>query len=282
MARVNFINAELSGKLAGTVYARNKAGAYVRNFRKPTNPNTTAQQNARSMFTGGLSGWGGLSAGEKSGWSAFAGSLFKPKSGKTGVAYSGFNAYVGLATVVRNATRGIRTVVAKSNITAGTLTYAEYDTTTTPPSLLLSSSIKSAAGAPLGITLLSATLDTHAALVVNLSLSASVATAPTFESYGTTEKVGFQFFISNAYPKTQQFVTNPTITLVAAVKPIATWTTWAAATTPLFSFSFTGADFNVGGTKTFPNAGDYVRVTAVLTGAKGQTQVLGNVEVQVT
>lgn len=47
--------AEGRGKIGGTVYSRNASGAYARNYVKPVNPQTPAQQAVRSSF-GSLSG----------------------------------------------------------------------------------------------------------------------------------------------------------------------------------------------------------------------------------
>jgi hypothetical protein len=41
---------QMSGKQGGTVFSRNKSGAYTRTNRKGTNPNTTSQQSRRANF----------------------------------------------------------------------------------------------------------------------------------------------------------------------------------------------------------------------------------------
>jgi hypothetical protein len=41
---------QMSGKQGGTVFSRNKSGAYTRTNRKGTNPNTQSQQNRRASF----------------------------------------------------------------------------------------------------------------------------------------------------------------------------------------------------------------------------------------
>jgi len=45
--------AQISGKIGGSVFSRNKSGAYVRTNRKGTNPNTISQQVARTKFSQG-------------------------------------------------------------------------------------------------------------------------------------------------------------------------------------------------------------------------------------
>ena len=57
-----------SGKLNGTVLARNKGGTYARVKVTPTNPQTTAQQNIRNILSTHSQGWGGLTQAQRDGW----------------------------------------------------------------------------------------------------------------------------------------------------------------------------------------------------------------------
>jgi len=74
MAKVQFgggISA-MSGKLAGNVFARNKGGAYARNWVKPTNPSTVAQQNQRNTLSLKSAAWRTLTDGERNSWKSWA------------------------------------------------------------------------------------------------------------------------------------------------------------------------------------------------------------------
>jgi len=74
MAKVQFgggISA-MSGKMAGNVFARNKGGAYVRNWVKPTNPATTKQQNQRNTLSLKSAAWRGLTDGQRDSWKSWA------------------------------------------------------------------------------------------------------------------------------------------------------------------------------------------------------------------
>jgi hypothetical protein len=57
-----------SGKLNGTVLAKNKGGSYARTKVTPTNPQTTAQQNARNILSTQSQAWGGLTQVQRDGW----------------------------------------------------------------------------------------------------------------------------------------------------------------------------------------------------------------------
>jgi hypothetical protein len=56
------------GKQGGTVYSRNKGGAYTRNKVTPSNPNTAAQTAVRSRLAGFSSGWRALTALQRQQW----------------------------------------------------------------------------------------------------------------------------------------------------------------------------------------------------------------------
>lgn len=63
---------QMSGKLGGTVFARNKGGAYARNFVKPINPNTTKQQDVRAEFALLVSSWKDLTKVQQQLWEDMA------------------------------------------------------------------------------------------------------------------------------------------------------------------------------------------------------------------
>lgn len=62
----------MSGKLNGSVAARNKGGNYIRNKTTPVNPQSTFQQQARAMFGGVSSLFRSLTADKVNSWNAAA------------------------------------------------------------------------------------------------------------------------------------------------------------------------------------------------------------------
>lgn len=84
----------ISGRIAGTVFARNKGGAYGRNWSKPTNPNTQAQLDARDRLTQMSNEWRALTQAQQDAWAAWA--LTHPILDRLGAAIvlSGHGAYV--------------------------------------------------------------------------------------------------------------------------------------------------------------------------------------------
>lgn len=62
----------ISGKAGGSIYSRNRGGAYVKNFAVPTNPNTTFQQNVRSIFGGIAQAWRSLTEEQRNSFNEMA------------------------------------------------------------------------------------------------------------------------------------------------------------------------------------------------------------------
>ena len=59
-------------KLGGDVFARNRAGVYVRARVKPTNPQTTSQQANRAVFSTYATAWRSLSSSQITAWNQTA------------------------------------------------------------------------------------------------------------------------------------------------------------------------------------------------------------------
>lgn len=66
---------EIAGKVGGTVFSRNKGGAYAKNRVMPANPRTTAQQNIRGFFGAMSQQWRALSQAQRESWNELAGTF---------------------------------------------------------------------------------------------------------------------------------------------------------------------------------------------------------------
>jgi hypothetical protein len=62
----------MSGKIGGTVASRNKGGAYVRAFVKPTQPHSAGQEAARQRLAGYSGEWRQLSDAQRLAWVSYA------------------------------------------------------------------------------------------------------------------------------------------------------------------------------------------------------------------
>lgn len=72
MAKVKFsaLIAEMRNKLNGSVFSRNRGGAYLRNKVTPTNPQTIAQVAARNLLTTFSQAWRTLTQAERDSWTS--------------------------------------------------------------------------------------------------------------------------------------------------------------------------------------------------------------------
>lgn len=72
MAKIKFtaVVADMRGKLAGSVFSKNRGGAYVRTKVTPVNPNTTAQATVREIFTNLAQAFRNLTPEQITAWNA--------------------------------------------------------------------------------------------------------------------------------------------------------------------------------------------------------------------
>jgi hypothetical protein len=84
----------LSGKIAGQVMARNRYGAYSRNFTMPINPASDKQETARAVVADLAIAWSALTPGQRAAWDTYAAAV--PLIGRTGQPdyITGFNHFV--------------------------------------------------------------------------------------------------------------------------------------------------------------------------------------------
>jgi hypothetical protein len=66
-----------AGKIGGTVYGRNKSGAYARNWAVPVNPVTTAQSAVRAVMAMAAAAWSSLTLTQVNAWNAYAAVLIR-------------------------------------------------------------------------------------------------------------------------------------------------------------------------------------------------------------
>ena len=231
MARVTFINSILSGKLAGMVFANNKAGEYVRQYRKGTDPATVAQLANRASFTAASTSWHAMTDIQKAAWNSFAVTDFKPKVGNSGVRFSGFNAFVSLNNVILNLIpkASIATVLVPAAVTA---TYVSFGVSPIAPIHPLSSMIHDSYDHPLSLILTEVTL-TAATGACTFSFDLLGAggigpqsAAPKFEDSIGATAVGIAIVASLPIVQNQMFVANPDLNLVAVMFPplLSGWT----------------------------------------------------------
>src|SRR5437867_2761155 len=70
MAKLLFtaVVADMRNKLNGTVFSKNRYGAYARTKVTPVNPQSTAQQNQRNTLSTNSAAWRGLTEAQRQSW----------------------------------------------------------------------------------------------------------------------------------------------------------------------------------------------------------------------
>jgi hypothetical protein len=236
MAKFTPILGNISGKLAGSVFAFNRAGFYLRSFRSPVMPNSLPQLRARALFTAAVSAWHALTNVTKGEWNSFAASFFKSKHPVTGVSYSGYNAFVSM----RNQALNLIAQVADNPPTIlmpalVTLTAGTFEVADRPPGHALSSSIRDCEGLPLGIQLVAFMCTSQGQTCTadfNLIGNFGVGTGdegPNFIDSIGGEDVGIAIYISKPTQQDTQYVSNPEHTLLTIIAPLGQLEDWTSS-----------------------------------------------------
>ena len=279
MAKVSFINAIVSGKVAGGVYSRNKGGYYLKGFSMPLNPRSTAQVATRTRFGAAAGVWHSMTDIQKAQWNSYAATHYKPKGGMITSIRSGFQAFVALYNGALNAQQLARTTTLTAPPTI-TFTQDEFVPTTTAPSVEFSPMIQDSTGAPLALLLTGATFTAAtAAVTITFDTVTELSAAPKFLDAVGSVPCGIIVQASKAMTQSQQFVSNPKMTMVTSIKPPDTFT--GTFTGHILTFSSTGADFQIANYKNWYSTGEKVALTAFLVGQSGQQAELGRVTVTV-
>jgi hypothetical protein len=282
MARVTSLIGNFSGKMAGMVFANNKGGAYVRQFKMPTNPKSTAQNRVRAAFANGTNFWKGLTSAQQAAYNNFALHMYKPRKPKLGVTYSGFNAVCALLTAAATGQGLARATTIKIGSAAITFTAGSYAGQSHAPSYSLSSQISTAASLPINLTFASAVFTAAGILTVHLTADQTMSTCPLIVNPGASETCGFVFFMSNGFSNSNQFVQNPALHCIGATPPMSGLTGTPAGTLTDLNINFATADLNVSARKLWVVAGNLVRISCYIMSGSGQAAYIGEVQTTIT
>lgn len=179
MARIlGFTYGELRGKIGGTVYSRNKSGAYARAKVTPVNPQTVIQQEARYRFGNMSILFQSLSEAQKGCWQNFASTHFNPLKGNNTGIYSGGNAFVGLRQSAGQGNAKRVDPTGTAGATALTFETSAYEETFEPPQYAFGATLQDSLGGIREVSVAPLQLTNAGELAINLSIP-SGATNPT-------------------------------------------------------------------------------------------------------
>lgn len=276
MARVQFINAIVSGKVGGAVYAHNKAGSYIRILRKPTNPKSMAQVSARSSFGSGSNLYRSCTIPQRAAYNTFASVLFNPLKAKMGVVYSGQQAAnaLNIASLAGNSMKRVCTILFGTDATTPTL--SGFAALTDPPSYRLASQLSGSLGEPINLSLVTASVTTAGLASMEIATDFIIDNHIIFANPNQTEPVGFSLYMSNPYGGSQQFVTNKFFKNLGTTGVIDSFTLVGGTPGHSININFTTSDLNIGSSKSWITIGNKVRLTAVLESKSGQLVEIGS------
>lgn len=273
---------ELSGKLGGNVFARNKSGQYVRSYAVPVDPNTLAQQGARNSFGYASSSYHAMTPAQKTAWGTFASGAYLPKNGANTGQFSGFNAFVALNNAANNAARlNINDITVEINNTPATIiTTAPFAPTQVAPSLSVQANLKTSAGAPVPLFLTpNSAVYTDGTFQASIDLGSGVFPVPTTLTSqlqdGNDNPVGFMFYLSSGNQQRGMFFANPEIYCLGSVQNITLPGTTNVGVTTI---DFIGGVINPAEYQSFPTEGQAVLLSGYIVTLDGQMIRFGSIE----
>ncbi len=143
MAKVKLsaLVSEMRGKLNGSVFSRNRGGAYLRTKITPLNPQTLAQTLVRSAFTAVSQSWKAITQAQRDAWDASVNNFIGTDVFGDQKTPSGFNLFmklnknlsdVGVATLVLPPVPGAVQAFTSLSLSANT-TLGTFDMTASDP-----------------------------------------------------------------------------------------------------------------------------------------------------
>jgi hypothetical protein len=287
MARIlGFTYGELRGKIGGTVYSRNKSGAYARAKVTPVNPQTVRQQTARYNFGNMSILYQNLSAAAKDCWQVFASTHFNPLKGNNTGIYTGGNAFVALR---QSARHGNDYRVLPTGLSATdplTIVAAAYQEATEPPPVPSSATLVNNVGSPFEFSITSIAVTENG--IVNFDIS-KVGGTPVggveIDEFKNAEgeNFGISFYMSNNL-KFEGSKPNTALKLNFADSGVITSIQNDGANVSMASpINLTVASgIDKANTRDFPCQDDWILVTPVLRFEKGQQKLMAPQYVQVS
>lgn len=288
MARivVTGIAGELSGKLGGNVFSRNRAGAYVRANAIGTNPNTDAQIRARTAFATASSQYHSLTDTQKVGWMNFANTDFVPKGGTVPGRLSGFNAFVSMRSVIENAVqKNIATTSIDVATVAKTVTSTPFLVTHDAPTAMLESGLVDNASNTFGIELTGVAPLSASGLLSSATITLNptgIIAPPSITDFvghvaGGTTPVGFALYASKGQLQQKMFVENEEEYLIGYVKPLSFATATAFSDVQInFTNPQASAEY-----QQLPQTGEYSRFTLYTVSQNGMMVKVGGLIAQI-
>jgi hypothetical protein len=275
---------EFRGKLGGNIFSKNGHGAYIRNYVLPINPNTVAQNNARSSFGSVVNQYSTLSADLRANWKEYARSNFVPRSHSHSMRYSGYQSFISLNMALKRAIAFTRDYDLEFNGVANpySTSYIGWVSEVDEPpekSKLLNFVDKNDRAH--NLSLLDCSLFLPDVVSFTLRLGAGGGSYQYHRSIDENlNYTGFVVYMSNPIPGANYFVRNPLYNCLGFFRP------WFLDNAPADEASFreityTSTDnINTADYKSWPYNGDWVRLTVYCIDPYGQMRKVGSKDIE--
>lgn len=275
---------ELSGKEAGRVFSRNRAGAYTRQYVVPVNPKTNAQEAARQKFGNAAQSYHNLDPASKAQWGNFAQAVFSPKVGVNNGQFSGFNAYTSLRMNVNQGQGLAQSFDVEVNGAAPVMapTFEDYTFLNTPPNFALQANIADQTGGAVNQVLSDAVVRSDGSFEFTLDIGPGIIGGTDIGDFvdGSGTKFGYMVQMSESKPQGGMFYANPYRYTLGTVKPPSLD---VADRTGVETLKFTSTtNINPANYQSFPLGNDVVRVSCWNLGKEGMVTCLGDVDIVIT
>ena len=272
---------DMTGKVGGIVFTRNKAGKVIRSYVKPTDAKTSQQLAVRGRLAASASTYHGLTTAQLSTWANYASTIYTPKHAKNTVAFSGFNAFVGVNQIAACQAKAAATFAFTTP--AATITQLNSPSSIlTPAGSSFNSTITKSDSTAIGqsLTSIAYVAATRIATITVALSQITGATAPTFSPVGGTGHCGYALYFSTPLGTSAVRAANNEAYLMAATTTISVTAGWT--TTSSIVMTVTVSSGYLAQLKASFNAGQRVIATLYSVNDLGQMARIGNTIVTIS
>jgi len=278
------LGADLSGSLGGITASTNKSGGYFRIRKSPTQPNTSAQLNAKANFGKAASLFRTLAGVAINSWNNFALNRFSPRNNTNTGQYSGQQSFQALNVGFNNSITANKTFSVEVNgaVLPGGETFDNFDgPLNIAPVNSSSANLKLTAGGSTPISLLSGTLS--AAGIATFKCQVGTGAGEDIVGFQNAfgDAIGFAIFCSNGNPSQNMNFASPERYLIGYLNPIIVTVPADVSAIANFELTLTQA-LLLELYKSFPSVGEKVQLSVYAITKSNQMNLIGRVPVTIS
>jgi len=284
MKYTSLIGAEMTGRLGGIIATTAKAGQFFRIARRPVQPNSVAQINAKNRFGSGAGIFRALSAINKALWNNFAQIIYSPRNTTNNGQYSGQQACQALSTSFNNAVAENRTFDVEVNgavLTAGETFVPFIGPLDIPPTLATNSNLLLRPSGSVSQQLTSAFLKTDGSFGFECQIGDGAgADIDTFKN-ASGVNIGHAVFASTGNPSANMHFQSKFRYLLGYLNHILATDLSDLDAAQNYDLAST-QDFPIANYKTFMGLGETTLISVFAVDENNQMSLIGSKEIVIT